>query len=196
MGPEEATSEDLASAVAGTDTPERRSVPVNTLVLLAARLVAAGLAIGAGVTTYPTGHLGGDASAVPLALITVGAMLVLHALLDVVFYLVVTNGVGDEQAPSPASPVEGYRSLVGVLVATPATVLGLVAAFTPTMTTAVRVGAVALVAAIVIGLLLSTFVVFEASTPGALGFLSWVLSVEIAVGAFGLACIGYAVAFR
>jgi hypothetical protein len=184
----------------------------------------------AGGLAYPTGRIHPSARAVPLALIVVGAVVAVHALLDRLWQTLSINDTkkvdqGAQTAQNATQPVASAQTAqdivkavqdvaqaiqgaaqnpqsgtltaaIGAFVAAMTTVLGLLAVFSPSPTSAVRLGALILVIGVIVGLMILPFVAYGPDGARTASMLAWLTSLLFGTAAFGLACIGFAIYFR
>jgi hypothetical protein len=154
-------------------------------------IVRAVVGVASIVAALVVGSIGSD-PALQFAVLFFGGFVLLHTVLDLVFRELIL-----ETASPDSNPTDGLRTTIGALIATPATVLGLVAVFGTNIATVVQVGAVALVAGIVLSAMLSMFVVVPVNAkPGTMNFISSLLQLSLWANVFGLACIGAGIVYR
>jgi|GEM_PF-4159619 len=165
-------------------------MPTNQVVLFWVRLIVGGAGVVFGWLSYPTGDVVAPERAVPIAMVAVGALFALQAGLDLMWM----RATGAE--PAPLDNPQGPQSVIAAFVASISTVLGLLAAFGEHPSQAIRLGALILVIAVIVGLMLLLYVAYGIGGPATASLLAWMVSVLFATTSFGLACIGLAVYFR
>jgi uncharacterized membrane protein len=124
--------------------------------------------------------------AIPIALIIVGALVVLQSVLDFIW-----TRLPGSATSSPAS--DSSATILGTYVAAIATVLGLIAVFNTDPTFAIRFGALVLVIGLIIGLMVIGYTVYGVGGKGTASLIAWMVSLLFATTSLGLASIGLSV---
>lgn len=177
--------------------------------LLGGRAAAGAVMVAVGAFTYPTGSFAQGTQAVPVALLVTGTFTTITAGLDVLWEHAhkadatttakpaVQQPPGGGGAPSDTQELtDGALVAIGAFITSMGTVLGLVTAFSSDTTDAVRVGALALVGGVVIGLTALVYMAGGIRGPSTARFVTYFVAPLMVCAAFGITCIGLSVFYR
>jgi hypothetical protein len=167
-------------------------LPTSTKIIYLSRGAVAAGSIAAG-SIWLVEAAGRD-QPLTAALFFFGGFVLVHVLLDLIFREA-------QGTPATANPTDGLRGILTAFIATPATVLALLQVFNGqnTFTATIQVGAVALVFALVVASMLYMFVILPFSSTRdhlAMNLMSSLIMLSLWGTAFGLACVGFEIAFR
>jgi hypothetical protein len=160
--------------------------------LLVVRLIGGIAAVLVGVLGYPFGTKTQPDQAVPVALIIVGAIVALQAVLDLL-WIRLSNA---DSGRAVVEAQDSSASVIGVFVAAVATVLGLVAVFSSQPAFAIRLGTLVLVIGLILGLMMLGYVAYGIGGPGTARLIAWLATILFAATSFGLACLGLSVYYK
>lgn len=184
---------------------------------LVVRAGAGAVMVTAGAATYPTGVFTQGTQAVPVALIVTGLFTVASTILDHLWARAQKTDMttpslpppAGTQAPAPALPpvasgqselfTNGGMVAIGAFITAMGTVLGLITAFgddVGRVLDSVRLGAIALVGGVVVGLTLLVLLAGGVHGPATARLVSWLVVPLTLCATFGITCIGLTVYYR
>ncbi len=185
---------DAVEALSGTTKGAGRtgwaSLKTNQRVFLKARILVGLAGVFYGAYSYPLGTPKVPDKAVPLAFVIVGSVVAAQAVLDF-FWMLASQA---DMASGNAGPnSDSTSAILGVYVASIATVLGLIAVFNTTPTYAIRFGTLVLVIGLILGLMVIGYTAYGIAGLETGTLLAWMVSLLFATTGLGLACIGLSV---